>query len=183
MPHPAPNEPDADLVAYLDGELDPRASRAMEKRLRADSRLRARAEAIRKTWNLLDYLPQPEPSPSFTSRTLVKVAVLRPASLPMATAAPAPDVVEPSVRPRRPNPWPRRALWAAAAAAVFLVAFTASGSLGRKAVPEPVAVTDDQIAQDLRVVENLNLYQYGDDLAFLMGLDQPDLFGDDSAGR
>src|SRR5260221_1838165 len=101
MPDLAPDEPDADVVAYLDGERDPRATRAMEKRLRADARLRAQAEAIRKTWNLLDYLPQPDPSPSFTSRTLEKVAVLPSASRPVPTTTPAPDVIEPVILRRR----------------------------------------------------------------------------------
>ena len=184
MPDSIPDDPDADLVAFLDGELDARATRGMEKRLRADSKLRAQAEAIRKTWNLLDFLPHPEPSPSFTSRTLDKVAVLRPASVksepvPALTASqPRPMVASPN-----PGPWRRRGGWVvAAAAALFVVGFLASAPLGRKKAPESVD-RDEQIAQDLSVLDNLNLYQYGDDLAFLFGLDQPDLFGDDSSGR
>ena len=36
------------------------------------------------------------------------------------------------------------------------------------------------MAKDLPVLEHLTLYQYGDDLAFLFALDQPDLFGDEA---
>src|SRR5437870_8523499 len=165
-------EPDPDLVAYLDGELDARATRAMEKRLRADSSLRARADAIRKTWNLLDFLPQHELSPSFTSRTLDRVAVPRldPAT-PEPAAALTTSRLGPAVPRRRPDPWRRRAGWAAAAAAaLFVVGFLLSSSLGRKKAPEPVD-RDELVARDLSVLENLNLYQYGDDLAFLFGLD------------
>jgi len=175
---------DPDLVAYLDGELDDRATRVMEKRLRADPGLRARAEAIRKTWNLLDFLPQPEPSPLFTSRTLDRVVVPRtePAK-PEPAAAPTESVPRPASRRRRRDQWRLRAGWVvAAAAALFLAGFLASASLGRKTSPDP-SQRDDQIVQDLRTLDNLNLYQYGDDLAFLFGLDQPDLFGDDANGH
>src|SRR5882672_2075769 len=100
-------EPPPDLVAYLDGELEPRAARAMEKRLRADPKLRAQAKAIRSTWALLDFLPQPEPSPTFTTRTLDKVAVLRP-----STATPSrPLSALPSQLTQPVFPVPRPRTW------------------------------------------------------------------------
>ena len=178
-----PEEPPADLVAYLDGELEPRATHEMEKRLKADPKLRAHADAIRQTWALLDYLPQPEPSPTFTTRTLDKLAVLRPApsqSQPAAALATPPSA--PTIPRPQSNPWPKRLAWIAAAAALFIVGLVASGSLGRKPPTDP-KIAEEQMAQDLRVLDNLNLYQYGDDLAFVFGLDQADLFGDDAAGR
>ena len=60
-----------ELVAYLDGELDEQAARDVEARLGRDPRAKAEAEALRRTWNLLDYLPRPEPSGDFTHRTKV----------------------------------------------------------------------------------------------------------------
>jgi anti-sigma factor RsiW len=70
------NEEDrANLVAYLDGELDEESAHVLEARLNREPELRAVAEDLRKTWELLDYLPRPEPSPSFTHRTLERVAV------------------------------------------------------------------------------------------------------------
>src|SRR5579872_412964 len=65
----------ADLVAYLDGELDEQQSRALEARLNVDSAARAEAESLRRTWELLDYLPRAEPSAAFTNRTLEKLAI------------------------------------------------------------------------------------------------------------
>jgi hypothetical protein len=37
---------------------------------------------------------------------------------------------------------------------------------------------EEQMARDLRVIDHLNLYQHGDEMGFVVGLDQPDLFGD-----
>ena len=40
----------ANLVAYLDGELDDDAARALEAKLSLDPDARAEAETLRKTW-------------------------------------------------------------------------------------------------------------------------------------
>src|ERR1700746_1699736 len=64
----------ADLVAYLDGEADDQRARAIEAKLTLDPQARAEAVALRKTWELLDYLPRAEPSASFTHRTLERVS-------------------------------------------------------------------------------------------------------------
>jgi hypothetical protein len=45
------------------------------------------------------------------------------------------------------------------------------------------AQAEQQMAKDLRVLDNLSLYRYGDDLSFLYNLDHPDLFGEDAGGR
>jgi hypothetical protein len=89
MSKPSPlNEQDqADLVAYLDGELAGDAARKMETRLSHDPTVRAEADALKRTWDMLDFLPKPEPSPSFTHRTLERVGpVLPTASQPTAAA-------------------------------------------------------------------------------------------------
>jgi hypothetical protein len=90
MPEPLPDEEvafpadpfEAELVAYLDGELDPAAARRIETRLAGDPQARAKAAALKKTFDLLDYLPKPEPSATFTSRTLDKLPALQPGSPP-----------------------------------------------------------------------------------------------------
>src|SRR5229473_2045109 len=51
----------AELVAYLDGELNEEAAQVLEARLSREPDLRAEAEALKRTWELLDYLPRPEP--------------------------------------------------------------------------------------------------------------------------
>src|SRR4051794_1130478 len=96
----------ADLVAYLDGELTGEAARAVEARISLDPRVRAEAETLKRTWDLLDFLPRPEPSPSFTQRTLSKVA-------PVRRPGPPPLPAGQGKRGRR-----RAALWAGWAAAL-----------------------------------------------------------------
>jgi len=68
------DEDKANLVAYLDGELDDSEAREVEAKLNIDSKAREEAEAMRRTWDLLDYLPTPPPSPNFTHRTLDRIA-------------------------------------------------------------------------------------------------------------
>jgi len=180
MATPLDEERQAELVAYLDGELDERAAAEFERRISQDPQLRAEAESLKKTWELLDHLPQPEPSPTFTGCTLDKVAVLRPTA-PTPVAEPLSKTAIAKDK-RRSRLWPKIAALAAVTAALFIGAFVLSGPLLRQASRsnDPKAL-DEQMAQDLRVLDNLMLYQYGDDLTFLFGLDQPDLFGDETS--
>ncbi len=148
----------AELISFLDGELPPEEARAVEARLNTDPRVRAEADALERTWALLDHLPRPEPSPNFTNRTLDRLAV--------------------QVQ-RRGLRWQRVAAWAA----VWLVAF----GLGSACVfglarffPRPVP-GDEDLIRDLHVLDNLNEYRQVGDLRFLRALDNPDLFGDELA--
>lgn len=150
-----------ELVAYLDGELDEEASRAVESRLSLDPQLRAEADALRTAWDLLDYLPRAEPSPSFTHRTLERLTAAR------ATA---------QLEAGRWRPWAAAAGWAAAVAAAGLVGFWCTSLWAR---PRP---SDEDLARDLRVIEQMRLYEQVDDLPLLRQLADPDLFGDDNFG-
>jgi anti-sigma factor RsiW len=162
------DEDRANLVAYLDGELDERAARALEARLASDAQARAEAESFRRTWEMLDYLPRAEASTTFTNRTLEKLAVQTgPRGL---------------VRPPRRLPW---WLLAAGWAAALLLAAGGGLTAANLLWPRPPAAADDsaeveaQIAHHRRVLENRRLYEHADDLDFLRALDHPDLFGDD----
>src|SRR5690242_21472649 len=79
MSEPAPlsEQERADLVAYLDGELTGEAARALEAKLSLNPAIRAEADALRRTWDLLDFLPKSQPSPSFTHRTMERLVPLR----------------------------------------------------------------------------------------------------------
>jgi len=166
------NDEWAELTAYLDGELDGKSARSLEARMNRDPAIRAEAEALQKTWQMLDYLPQPDPSTAFTSKTLERVSVLRP------TAA----------RPRSPglkHSWAFGVGWAAALLLAGSVGFTGVSLLGpRPASPRSVAQVDtaaleQRLAQDLRVIENKRLYEHVENIEFLKELAQQDLFGDD----
>lgn len=67
----------ADLVAYLDGELHGEAARTLETKLSLNAAARAEADGLRRTWELLDFLPKPQPSQHFTHRTLERLSPLR----------------------------------------------------------------------------------------------------------
>ena len=67
----------ADLVAYLDGELEGEPARALEQKLALDPDARAEADGLKRTWDLLDFLPKSEPSPDFTHRTMDRLAPIK----------------------------------------------------------------------------------------------------------
>jgi len=160
----------ADLVAYLDGELDAEAAQQMEAKLSLDPAARAEADALERSFNLLEYLPQPEPSPNFTHRTVEKLAAVRPASTMVSTGT--------------SGRWRIPALAACWAAALFVAATLGfSGARSKAPRPQPVpsepAELDQQLVRDLRVIENKRLYDLADDVDFVKALAEPDLFGED----
>jgi anti-sigma factor RsiW len=159
---PLTEQEKADLVAFLDGELAGEAKRALETKISLDPAVRAEVESLKRTWDLLDFLPKPEPSPNFTNRTLEKLVPIR------AKAAAA---------PRQRRPWLIGAGWAAALLAAAAAGYGGVGFLG----PAP-ANPDQDLTRDLRIIENKRYYDRVDDLEFLKQLDQSDLFGEDGPG-
>src|SRR5437588_6202339 len=121
---PLSDEERDQLVAYLDGEADEATQRELEARLSRDPQARAEAEALRRTWALLDFLPKPEPSTDFTARTMSRVGVVRP--VPSAWS-----LATPQERPRR-----RWVGWAGAAAAVA-ASLVVGFAVGRRPVVPP----------------------------------------------
>src|ERR1019366_713407 len=101
---PLNDDDKAELVAYLDGELDEAATHAVEAKIAADPHTRAELDALKQTWGMLDYLPKASPSPNFTNRTMERLTLEdlpKPASKTMPVAG-------------QRNPWPAVAGWAAA---------------------------------------------------------------------
>lgn len=168
-PRPMSEEEQADLVAYLDGELHGEAAQSLEARLGRDARLRAEADSLKRAWDLLDFLPQPEPSPSFTERTL---SLVEPAGLPRRSGE-----LPRRVYPAGSWPWGRVALGVGWAAALLLAGWLGYRGYGLVSPRQP---GDAELLRDLRVIENKRLYDLVEDLQFLEQLDHPDLFGDDT---
>src|SRR5438876_2968402 len=106
---PLNEEERAELVAYLDGELPKPAALALEAKLNTDPRLRTEVDTLRHTWEMLDYLPKPQLSANFTSRTLDRVSAIRSVSRPLKIGW---------------RPWVLRIGWAAA---VFVAALAGYG--------------------------------------------------------
>lgn len=165
-----PDPAEAELVAYLDGELDAESSARVEARIAADPAYRARADALRRPFDLLDFLPKPEASPNFATRTLAQTR----ATEPVSRSTPVPAV------PRRPVPWAFAAAALLAAGAALAAGYLGASALDSRSpvaapAPEPLSLADRG------VVENLPLYAVADDLHFVERLAAPDLFGDEAA--
>jgi anti-sigma factor RsiW len=154
-----------DLSAFLDGELDAKRAGDLEAKITVDPRTRAEVEALRQAWELLEYLPRPEPSASFTHRTLERLALKH--------------------SPARPGSWRRWALIGGWAAAVLLTAGLGF-RLARWLWPPSAAVgpaavaTDEELVRHLRLLQNKHLYELVDDLDQLQALDHADLFGEEN---
>lgn len=156
-----------DLVAYLDGELDEiGADKAnqLESRLNLEAGVRAEADALKRTWDLLDYLPKPEASASFTNRTLDKLSVRE---------------TQRALRPlRRRRRWLIGTGWAAAVILAALGGYVAALHYF------PTEPRERDLVRELRLIENMRFYEavepIADDqpLKFLEELARPELFGD-----
>lgn len=160
------DEDRAELVAYLDGELDEQASQAFEARLTRELHLRTEAEALKKTWELLDYLPKAEPSPSFTNRTMERLAV--PSTGKVATG-----------KPRRPA-WLLPVGWAAAMLLAMGSGLLAGHYLWPAATPvqsTPPVDMEALINRDKELIFHKRLYENGYDIDFLRELGRSQEFG------
>jgi hypothetical protein len=66
---------DEELVAYLDGELNPEQATRVERRLGEDPKYRARLNQLERAWDLLDTLNRSEADDDFVHSTVEMVAV------------------------------------------------------------------------------------------------------------
>ena len=178
-----------DLVAYLDGELDPDRNEAVEAKIGIDPTARAEADALKKTWDLLDYLPKPEPSPSFTERTLSRLEPVRLSGSSSSPSGPALAKSGTTALPSQPSTAnavvakprsPRQKMFIAFA---WLTVFAAAGFAGYFARAKVVHLDQQQldakILSEQRMLRNVQRFRYVDDLAFLQALDNPELFGEE----
>lgn len=156
-----------DLSAYLDGELDKKTARALEAKLSIDPVARGEAETLRRAWDMLDYLPRPEPSPNFTHRTMERLSAQLPKS---------------ELVPRAPaRTWIPGLAWAAAVLLAATAGFAGMNSLTQRQHDD----ADQQLVRDLRIIENVKPFEHVDDIDFLHKLanpNDPDLFGDEQTG-
>lgn len=160
-PFPLTDKERADLIAYLDGELHGEARRNIEAKINLFPEVRAEAESLKRAWDLLDFIPKPPaPSPSFTEQTISRLGTMRFAK--KASSA-------------RTN-WRQRARVLAWLAAVVLAFFAGWWAYSRFV---PWAPGEQELVEDLRIIENLRLYQQADSIDFVKKLDRPELFGEE----
>lgn len=153
-----PNE-FVDLVAYLDGELAEEEARRIESKLLEDQTVRRQAEALEKTWNLLDRLPSPPVSESSVGRTVQSIS-----SMVLKTEHPLSAKSVP-VRWKRP---------AFVAISIFF-SFLCGLALPRLIWGDRTG----RLARQLNVVEHLDEYREVGDLDFLESLRHSREFNDD----
>jgi len=173
-------EPDEELIAYLDGELSPEAEDALEGRLAQDPTLRLRLETLKRTYDLLDFLPKQEPSPDFTTRTLTKAQPVfrgissnpeRPSGLTGSATTTSNLAAAPVPKRRSHAGW-----WGVA----VMLSLILGGGLRWLSSPPAAGLSDQgDLKQDVRVALFLPWYAGVDDLNFLKSLDDPELFAPD----
>lgn len=152
--------PDEQLVAYLDGELDPEARRHIEELLASNADVRHRLQEMERTWELLDELDAAPAGSQFTHTTLEMVAVAARQELDESLAE----------APRR------RRRYAMAIGGGMLAVAIAGFLAVALLMPDP----NRELLQDLPVLENLDEYRQIDDIEFLRLLQKEGLFTKDS---
>lgn len=183
----------SELVAYLDGELDRQGNEVVGAKISLDAAVRAEADALKRTWELLDHLPRPEPSPNFTERTISRIEPIVPigsgsgpaavksgpaSAMPRSSTSSAP-VVQVSVRRSRRYRLAMGATWLILIGAAGLSGYFIRGEVVRQFDRIDQQEKDAQILSERRLLQNLQTYRYIDDLTFLKDLDDPDLFGEE----
>lgn len=141
----------ANLVAYLDGELNDAESRAISTKLTSSPTARREVEVLEKTWELLEYLPRAKAPVDFTERTLSGVRHFETKGGKLETAL---------VQTTRNAV--RAALWVGAAFAVGGAGY----ALTYWGWPDPTA----RLARELSIAEHFSEYRDVGDFEFLKQL-------------
>jgi anti-sigma factor RsiW len=147
------------LVAYLDGELDAESSLQLERRLAQDERFRQELHQLQRAWDLLDELPTPQVSESFTQTTVEMVAHSAEEELKDENTA-AGRIIR---------------LWWMAATATLMVTALCTYWL----VTAALAYPNERLLRDLPVIENIDLYRKVDSLEYLQKLHESGHFDEE----
>lgn len=155
----------ADLVAYLDGELDEDTSDALETTLAQSPVARHEVDMLTRTWALMDDLPQPSPSQEFAVRTLTAVRIEN---------APTQLLVE--------RPWFGHARRGAVIAGLVAV-LTLGGFAGFHVTHNLLPDRNQPLLDDLDVIENLDDYSDIGSIHDLAELEKQRVFHEDPESR
>ncbi len=151
---------DEELVAYLDGELEPKAAQRVENLLAGDSEAQKRLNQLASSWDLLDQLPRATVDDLFTRTTVEMVALA-------AEDEMAKTVAEEPAKQRM------RLLGGGIAALVAVV-------VGFVAVALSLPDHNDELLHDLRVVRDLEMYRAVGDINLLKQFQTSRMFTEDA---
>jgi anti-sigma factor RsiW len=151
----------ANLVAYLDGELDEAESQAIATKLTQSLSARREIEMLQKTWEMLEHLPRPHASEAFTQRTLTEIGRF---------SVPGDRIVDAASRTLR------RAIVMALCLVASLACFGLGLVLMRWVWPDPTS----RLVRDLSIAEHLDEYRDVGSFEFLDRLDRSPEFADDA---
>jgi hypothetical protein len=134
-----------ELVAYLDGELPPAESEAIERRIASDPNARRELEGFDRVWNALDELPRQQVDESFTRSTIEMTALAAEREAAALTAA------LPVAK--------RRRSYAVLAGCTIAAAVTFLGAWGSAARPNRELLTNLPVIEhfdELRAIKDLD---------------------------
>jgi len=147
---------DAQLVAYLDGELDVDESRRIEEALATDPKVRNLLQQLERSWELMDRLPRAEVDENFARTTVEMIAV---------------QAEEDLEREQKQLPRRRRRAWLVGAGGLLAVA-----AAGFVLVTIFSPRQNDELLMDLPIIENLEQYRQTEDIEFLRLLEKQGVF-------
>jgi hypothetical protein len=138
----------ADLVAFLDGELDDDDSQNLETKISSSVSARREIEALEKTWSMLDWLPRLDAPADFAGQTVSRIHSQQLRS----------ERIEGRVK-QVAGVTGKTLAWALCAAAALVVGFVGM----RYAWPDPTR----ELIGDLEIAQNLEMYRAVPDVKFL----------------
>jgi anti-sigma factor RsiW len=147
----------ANLVAYLDGELDEAPTQEIDQILARSEVARHEVEALSRAWEMLDILPQSKASTEFTERTM---STLQLKEVPHSFGD---------------QPWFTH-FRRGSIAAVWTAALAGSLAIGYLATSEWYPNPHRQLLEELPVVRHLDDYQEVESIQFLQQLQGSGLF-------
>ena len=143
----------ANLVAYLDGELDDQETAEIESALAHSAVARNDVELLARTYDLLDELPRVKAPREFTERTLTTIRL---------------DGVRTDITQTE---WYRR-LRRGAVLLAWLGVMTAASALGYRITQAWVPNDANVLVRDFEVIQRLDQYQEVGNVKFLKSLDE-----------
>jgi hypothetical protein len=142
------DEERANLVAFLDGEVDEDLSAQLEAKVSKSPSVRKEVDALEKTWSMLDWLPRPELPDDFATQAVTRIHSQQLRA----------ELIE--GRLQRHSIFAAKCIgWVAGVAAAAFIGFTAV----RLAWRDP----SRELAEHLDILDNMESYRVIPDVKFL----------------